>query len=51
VDAEGCALQDADSSVRQGRDALSVQVVGEDGGNVLRDAVAVKRLAGHEVAL
>jgi hypothetical protein len=50
VNPEGGALQHSDRCARQGGDALGVEVVGEDGGNELRDPVAVERLVAYETA-
>jgi hypothetical protein len=50
VDAQGGALQDSDRGAGQRRHALGVQVISEDGGDELRDPVAVEGLVAHEAA-
>jgi hypothetical protein len=50
VDAQRRALQHAHGGVGERVNALGVQVVGEDDGNELRDAVAVEGMVAHEAS-
>jgi len=50
VNPEGRSLQHAHRGPGERGHALRVQVVGEDGGDKLRDPVAVERLVAHEAA-
>jgi len=50
VDAQGGALQNSDRGAGQRRHVRGVQVISEDGGDELRDLVAVEGLVVHEAA-